>query len=200
MARDEAALFGRGQTAGVTASTDLTSWEGVEKVFEDLDYTNPPKRRTNRKVLCRCVRNMSGIALLPKRLVSFKAGTNGTQVDGYARTIAAEGWPVDEWLPAAGVADKDLFWIVLQGPSNVLTALPGDATNVIVEGERLIAATAATSQATTAGRIRTPDYTLSSGTGSSMVDQATNYVGRALSAKTTANTNADVLVDVKGVF
>ena len=121
-------------------------------------------------------------------------------MDGYARLFAARSFPVDEFLPSAGVAVNDLFWIVMQGPAIVLTGIACDAGNVITEGDRVVAATGATSQATTAGRVRTHDQdTAANSTGSALANQIFNAIGAALSAKTTANTNADLLVDVKAL-
>ena len=157
-------------------------------------------RRSDNEVKCRLVRNVSGIALLPKRAVKYKSGFRYKRVDGYCNATAEEcAGIVDEHLPAAGVRNGDLFWIVVGGPTLVLTSLAGDAENVITEGNVLYALTAATSQATTAGRVIAWNGTFSAaqttdGTGGKIT---MNHIGRAMSAKTTANTNADLLVDLK---
>jgi hypothetical protein len=95
---------------------------------------------------------------------------------------------VDDQLPSGGVADDDLFWIVRSGPCLLLNDIASGASTVITEGSVVGALTAATSGATTAGRIA--NLTVTTG------DTITNKLGRAMSAKTTANTNADVLVDL----
>jgi hypothetical protein len=101
---------------------------------------------------------------------------------------------VDEWLPSAGVVDDDLFWIVRKGPTLVLTDLAGGAANVITSGANLVALTAATSQATTAGRVQEYAFTTNV---TALQSQVLNRLGKAMSAKTTANTNADLLVDLQ---
>lgn len=190
--------FDRGQTAstGLSSvdSTVLNNLEGKEYIVDDVDPATGIAR-TGRRVKLRCVRNKAAAALLPKRLVSFKAsaGVFGAHVDGYADTTAEESYPVDEYLPAAGVAVDDLFYIVVEGPALVLSDLAGGANNVLNVGDCVVALTAATSGATTAGRVAPQDLT---GATALLAKQIKNQVGYALTAKTTGNTNADVLVDV----
>lgn len=204
MSLDVSAPFPRGKTFGTTLATDGVQWEGYEKYFMDYDYSQavgPIPIRSNRMVLCRVMRNAAATALEPKRLVSLKAGTYNKHVDGYADVFAERAVVVDEFLPSAGVPVNDLFWAVVEGPSLISTSLAADAGNVITEGQLLVAATAATSGATTSGRIRSPDYTGANSTGSALGDQLANAIGRAMSARTTANTGGaaslnTVLVDV----
>ena len=208
MARNENPPFGRGETfynGGYIDSNNLggLQMEGAIWEFEDVDYT-PGKvgakpARTNRRVKCMIVRNVSGITLLPKRLVTFQnAGVDGRyragRVDGYVTTTAQRGYPVDEYLSATnGVPNNDLFWVVIEGPSKVLTALDGGADNVFNVGDIAVGLTAATSGATTAGRVYPQDLT---GATALLGNQVQNKVGYALSAVTTGNTGADLLVDV----
>lgn len=186
-------LIGRGVS---DASTVLGKQVGIERCFEDYEYSDANRldRRTHHTVTCRLVRNTSGIALLPKRLVKYKAGTNRTEVDGYVTTTANDGDTcavVDEWLPSAGVPNNEYFWVVVCGPTLVLTSLAGDAENVISETGVLVGLTAATSQATTAGRVIAQDLT---GATDVLGNQLNGGFARALSAKTTDNTNNDLLV------
>ena len=185
--------FERGKTAGVSAVTDEQSLLGKEYHVPDYDMTNYPKLRSDRIVKLRAVRNDSGIALLPKRLARFKAATKNTEIDGYCTTTAAPfAGVVDEWLPSAGVADNDIFFIVVGGPSNCLTDIA--SVDTITEGDSLVSLTAVTSQATTAGRVDAAAYAV---TETSLANQIKNEIGRALEAKTSANTNADILVDIR---
>jgi len=206
MARNEDPPFARGQTfynGATIITTDLggQNLEGKEWEFEDIDLsqTGAKPARTNRTVRCRCVRNVSGISLLPKRIVTYQsAGTDGRydvgRVDGYSTTVAARAaGVVDEWLSSTGVVNNDLFWIVVSGPTKVLTDLAGGANNVVSIGGLVTALTAATSQATTAGRVQPQDLT---GATALLGNQIQNVIGKALSAVTTANTNADLLVDM----
>lgn len=189
MGRSDAPLMERGLT---DSGTSLSHWAGRVFEMEDYDMDNFPKKRTEHRVCVRLVKNSAGIALTPGRLVRYKAGTNRTEVDGYTTTTAAEiGGVVDEWLPAAGVANGSYFYVVIHGPTTVKTSLAANAENVINEGDVLVSLTGATSGATTSGRVATQDLT---GATDVLGNQVQNALGRALSAKTTANTNTDVLV------
>ena len=196
MARDESPPWGRGSTYynGETIDTnDLggKNLEGKEFVFEDTEYG------TGESVRVRVVRNASAGALLPGRLVSFQSTYIGKRVDGYADTLAELSFPVDELLPSAGVPANDLFYIVVKGPALCKTDLSGDANNVINAGDILVSQTAATSGATTAGRVIATTVAATTANDLDVLKASLNYVGRAMSAKTTANTNANVLVNVK---
>lgn len=202
MARDEAPPFQRGETwyGGETIDTnDLggEQYEGKEYVFEDIDPDNHTAR-TGRKVVCRVVRNNSGISLLPKRLALLEgtAGDSSGKVDGYAITSAAntpqQGYPIDEYLPSTGVPNGDLFYIVVEGPAVVTTSLANMATDLSVN-EFVVAVTAATSQATTAGRV-IPQ--LLSGATAPLAANIQNRIGRAMTSKVTTDTGEDLLVDV----
>lgn len=215
MARHESPPFGRGETffnGGTVDSTSGENLEGMEWEFEDLDYssTGSLKPRTNRKVRCRIVRNSSGIALLPKRLVSFKAGSFNKQVDGYANvTSEPHAYPVDEWLPAAGVPANDLFWIVVEGPAVCLTDPANGEGNSIAEGDLVVALTAANSTASgttgVGGRIQSVNarpFTAPTGVTSTatLIQEMRGLIGPALTARTTNETHSAVLVEVLGKF
>lgn len=197
--RGKTFLTGPARTAPTTYGQSV-GLEGAQQQFKDLDYSASSvgakrAKRSNRVVECILVRNAATIPLLPKRLVKWKSGSRGKQVDGYCTTDWAEAaGVVDEWLPAAGVAINDLFWIVRKGPTLCLTDLAGGALNVIAVDDVMLALTAATSQATTAGRVQ--PFVATSNLTNAIV-MAFNKLGRAMSAKTTANTNAGVLVDME---
>lgn len=185
-------------TGRTITDTDAASVEGATKLFDDFapgQASGAKVRRSNRQTTCILVRNTSGIALLPKRIARWESGYRGKRVDGYTTATAAEAAGViDEHLPASGVSDNDLFWLAVKGPSLVLTSLAGDAENVISIDDALVALTAATSQATTAGRVNQQDLT---GATAPLANQVQYRLGHAMSAKTTANTNADLLVDLQ---
>ena len=202
MPRTEAPPFERGQTfygQSPVPAIDTNNLGGVQhegKIweFEDIDYSSgvgAKGTRTGRMVKCMCVRNASGIALLPQRLAVLQlSGLLFTgRVDGYAKVAPAanRAYPIDEFLPAAGCPNNDMCWVVVEGPAMCLTDIA--ALNSIVAGDPLIAQTAATSQCTTAGRIILMDMT--------SLTQRFGMVGYALSAKTTNNTAASILVDVR---
>lgn len=173
--------FGLGQTLGVSSTSDGTGWVGSVKLFPDVNPSTGAVR-SNRLKTCVAVRNTSGGALLPKRVVRFATGTAGTAVfsavDGYSAVTNEERVGiVDEHLPASGVAANDVFWVTVDGPTEVSVALSG--TDVAV-GDRLAAITAATSGATTAGRV-TP-------TSAAAITDVRGVIGVACSAGATTGT------------
>jgi hypothetical protein len=205
MSGNVTALFNRGFTyTGGTpdAIAQSSGSEGAICQFKD-EYRSGSGvlvKRSNQLITAMCVRNVSGIALTPGRLVRWKALFRGKRVDGYTTTTTAEvAGVVDDALPSTGVANNDLFWLIRKGPCLVKTPLVADVSNVFTENDILIAMTAVTSQSTTAGRPITWALTATStgttdGTGALYI---INRIGRAMSAKTTANTNADLLCDLQ---
>jgi hypothetical protein len=161
--------FGRGQTLGVTMlmyeaeNGDGSTVIGTRKEFRDED----PKTGqlfSNRPVECIAVKNVSGGALLPGSVVKFKAAATANQfsggilgeVDATATTAnalpAANGLigVVDEYLPSAGVADKEVFWLVISGPTTVTkTATSVDAGAVVGTSATAGSAAAHTANTTT---------------------------------------------------
>lgn len=184
--------FYNGQTPD-TSNYGGTNLEGAIYTFRDIDPANPEVERSGKRVTCQVVRNTAAAALLPKRLVVYAAGLDNKRVDGYTSVTAeyAAG-VVDEFLPAAGVPVGDLFYIVIDGPTLVKTFLDaGAATNVISAHTAVMAITAATSGATTAGRITQVNNTT--------VSHALGRVGRAISATSSGGTDRDLLIDVKTI-
>ena len=160
--------FALGQTLGVSSASDGGNWVGVVKVFPDVNPTTGVVR-SNRLKKCIAVRNASGVVLLPKRMVAWKSGSF-TQVDGYTNiTDEASAGIVDEHIPASGVAANDVFWVTVEGPTEVKLA-PGLTAAV---DTYLTAVTAANSlDATTAGQAQTAAATwLQNG-----------FIGRAVSS------------------
>jgi hypothetical protein len=149
--------FALGQTLGVTNATDGTGWVGAIKVFPDVDPTTG-RVRSNRLKKCIAVRNSSGQTLQAKRAVSFAAGST-TAVDGYARvTNALVAGIVDEFIPTTGVASNDVFWVTVEGPTEVLVS------QTVAAGDVIAAVTAHTTNATdsagTGGRAATVNVTV----------------------------------------
>lgn len=191
--------FARGQTfygsetivPGATAGDDL---EGREFVVKDtINGTAYPVR-------LKIVRNKSGFTLLPKYQLRYQATYFGRRVDGYTNQTAQYGpLVVDEAYAQSGapIRDGDLFYAVVEGPCAMRTSLDGLGQANIAEGARLVALTAVTSGATTAGRVIVADYVL---TQAPLANQINNAIGVAMSARTTAQTNADVLVLVNQRF
>src|SRR6185436_11021948 len=213
MAKQEEAPFARGTTYNDTDGTiDLNNLgginlEGKEYIFEDQDPRSAAgvaATRTGRPVKCRIVRNLSGTTLFGKycALLGVTAGKVTQYASGLVATAATRGFPIDEYLPPAGVRNGDLFYVVVQGPAIMRTSMAGDITNSIALNAHLVAQTAVTSGATTAGRVGVRDTSLTAATSgvttydtTGLYDMIANRIGLALSARTTGETNADILVD-----
>jgi hypothetical protein len=164
--------FGLGQTLGVETLADGGSWVGALKEFPDVNPVTGAVR-SNRRKLCLAVRNTSGVALLPKRVVTWKSGSF-TEVNGYtAATDAASAGVVDEWLPASGVANNDVFWLTVHGPTEVKL---GPGLQAAADSALVALTAAASTHSTTAGQAQTAAATF----------LQNGYIGRAISAGTTA--------------
>jgi len=110
--------FARGRTADVTA-TQGVSFVGVVKEFLDANPTTGVKL-SNNTVKCKAVRNTSGAAILPGRVVRLDPANLLNACSGTADNTAGLVTAVaDEYLPAAGVEVGDIFWVVVQGPAVV---------------------------------------------------------------------------------
>jgi hypothetical protein len=195
--RGQTYLTGPNRTAD-TSSTTTKAIQGIRKTFKDIDYSStnvgvkPP--RSGGEVQCILVRNSSGIALLPGRTVIWKSTAQGKEVDGYTHLDALVeqqcAGVVDEFLPTTGVPNNDYFWLVVKGPCLIKKSL--DA-NTLAKDTYVVAITAATSQATTAGRIinyvQTSNATVAS-------NQAANKIGIAMSTSNTTAANILVYVDL----
>jgi hypothetical protein len=132
-----------GQTLGVTSATDGGGWVGAVKLFPDVDPSNG-QVRSNRLKKCIAVRNSSGETLQAKRAVAFVAGSY-TAVSGYTRlTNDAVAGVVDEHLPASGVAANDVFWVTVEGPTEVFVS------QAVAVGDTIAAVTAHTTNSTVA--------------------------------------------------
>lgn len=167
---------------------------GKTYVIEDENFANVGTfvaNRTGRYVKVMIVRNSSGGALLPKRLAKMK--TDGTayeyvgEVSGYADTVGQRGYPIDEFLPAAGVAANDLFYVVVGGIATCTTAASGD-TNIST-GSFVLPATD--------GKVVDQDLTVSDGqdtTFAALFNSIQGTIGRCVLGVNAAN--SDILIDV----
>lgn len=191
MARQENPPFERGQTFFQGATTNLVdgaNLEGSLWTFSDLDYSQSGQRsaRTGREVKCMVVRNRTGSAMLPKLIAKLKVDGSayefGGQVNGYATTVGEVGYPIDEYLPAAGVPDGDLFFVVVKGPAMCTTAAAGDTT--ISTGSKVIPSTG--------GKVIDQDITVAAG--AATFNQIQGAIGRCMLAVN--GTNSNILIDV----
>lgn len=116
--------FARGQVLGIlwkaydAENGDGSNVVGTRKVFRD-ENPKTGALNSNRTVECIAVKNTSGSALLPGQVAKFKDSAILSEVDGLATTSTALMGIVDEYLPAAGVPDGEIFWLVVRGPSTV---------------------------------------------------------------------------------
>lgn len=206
MSRDNDLPFARGTTYGASSSTDGAQFEGREYVVDDISPITGV-RRSFRKVKLRVVRNSSGVALPPKRLVAFAdtgftsnsgAGAHG-KIECIARTTAVRCYPVDEYLPAAGCPSDDLCYIVVEGPATCLSTLTQSSGDIAV-GALVVAFTATTSAGTNGvtdgGRIDIQGLLTSNSTGAALQNQIRNAIGFAVTACTSQGYGQDVVVDV----
>lgn len=162
-------------------------------------------RRVGKKIKAIALRNNSGATLYGKRvaILGSTAGYSGiTTVIGYAATLALKGVVIiDEFLATSGVADKDIFWGIIEGPVTVLTPViaGADFNGDIAVGAQLVAATGTTTGATSCGRVSNVTFTAATaGNTSNGFDgfkMAANLIGSALSARTTGETAADLLIN-----
>ncbi len=180
--------YGDGATVAVTDGVQLEGKEywvecrspggGVGGILDTV-ITEKPKK-------VRIVRNVTGSAMLPKLIAKLQLDGTGmeytSRVKDYADTVGQVGYPIDEFLPAAGVPNNDLFYIVVEGPAKVTTAAAGD-TNISI-GSMVIPSTG--------GKVIDQDITVAAG--AATFNQIQGAIGRAIQAVNAINT--DFYIDV----
>lgn len=185
---------------GTDSNGNLINNERLGEIREfDSRSGSNNARRAGQPIKAVLLRNVSGTRLYGGRIGRcYKSAGQSTvtECDGYT-TVLADGPCViiDDGLATAGVADDDLFWGVLCGEVLVKSPLAGagfNATSIAV-GDALVAATGSTVAATTSGRIAAAALANATDAGGAYA-QALNHIGRALSARTSGETNADVLI------
>jgi hypothetical protein len=122
--------FSRGQTLGVSSTSDGTHIVGTPKWFVDV-HPRTGVVNSNAPVKCIAMRNTSGGAILPGAAVKAKASALLSEVDGSAGVNDMVVGIADEYLPAAGVANNDIFWVVVEGPTTATTAATFAAADLI---------------------------------------------------------------------
>lgn len=192
-------------TTVASANYGGVEYEGMVREFSDMivptDPNQPWQRRSGGKVTCVLVRNVSGIALQPGLLVSWKAGYRGRRIGGYAYEANSEcAGVVDEFWPSSGVPDGELFWLVVKGHTICKTGATAAAANVITAGAKIkvLTGSAATGTTTNAdGRITPANTTFSvtETTDGTAINVLTNFVGVATSAASSA-ADQSVLVEL----
>jgi hypothetical protein len=150
------------------------------------------KRRCGYPITAMAVRNVSGQTLYGKRLCVLDIATAGP-IGSTGGPFATKGYsvstgqlncaPIDEFLETKGVADDDIFWVILEGPVIVKMQTLAAAASVVVAGARIEAGSGA-------GTI----LNLTSGGIGMTTTAAMNLIGTAMSGRTTADTGADCLI------
>lgn len=127
---------------GTTAiAGELTNLLGYRGTFNDFDYdgTGAIQQVSGMTIVAVWVKNGSGAALLPGEIATWgtTSGDAGTIVGAKAAALSVAAGVVDPFLPAAGVAANKHFWLVVQGPTQVIHA----GNDTITAGESLVVAT-----------------------------------------------------------
>lgn len=189
--------FDRGTTFyGLGNTPDLTLGPGGVNIEGRLYLAEPNNRKLGsvggldgRNVVLRVVRNRSAINLLPGRVVRAALGTANesknlyTGTDGYTwQTTDIILGVVDDQLPAAGVKPGDLFFVVEDGPTKVISVTTGSPS--IAAGAEISPATGTSAVSADAG------FVTATNTSSTTALQLAANLGRAeanLAATITAN-------------
>ncbi|SIO37500.1 hypothetical protein SAMN05444166_4196 [Singulisphaera sp. GP187] len=179
----DAPPFQRGETfynGGPIDTTDLggVNYEGMEWTFTDNDPRSTSQSvGSGRSVTARITRNVSGGNLKGGRLARFKAeDPYESRVDGY--TFAVGDRPagiIDEYLPSAGVPNNDLFWLVIDGPTQ-FTQLSASAANLVI-GDRLVPGAGTSATNDDAGRVAKQDVTGAAATLANNIQNSVGYSG-----------------------
>jgi hypothetical protein len=186
MARDDAPPFERGSSYFAAGPkdpifADPLHYLGKEYVYEPNSEQSSLASggsldSSGRRVRVKVVQNKSGVALKPCRIAHYKAeDPYETKVDGY--TFAVGDRPagvIDEFLPAAGVAADDLFYIVVDGPTK-FTQLSA-SSSILAIGDRVVPGTGTSATNDDAGRIAKQDLT---GATATLGNNVQNVVGYA---------------------
>lgn len=165
------------------------------------DLRGNKSRRTGKGICAIALRNQTGLTLYGGYLVKMAVtapsdfATSGYNmqlletVTGYATDLAEKNVvAVSSYLPATGVPDDHIFWGIVSGLVTLKTRQDANIAGAIAIGSKLVAATGTTSGSTNSGRVDFATETTAA--------HAFNWVARALSAATTAQTDTSVLVDM----
>lgn len=192
----EAPPFPRGQTFlnGDTApSDDPTPGKNLEGMIVEFTDANT---RGGVPVVARIVRNNSGLTLVPPALVKYDTAWLNRRINGYNSVEAGPCVALDDQLSrTTGVPNNDLCYVILRGPVLVRTPAAGIAAS---QGDRLVGITAAASTSPDAGAADLQSVSLVAATSltlsTALANSIQNSIGKAMSAMTSGQTNADFLI------
>lgn len=194
MSRDAVLPFALGTTyfeGRTPVTTEASGLEGRTYVVQATEVdssTGVQPELTGRYKKVMVVRNSSAAVALPKKIAKMKTDGSGKEYLGeimaYADTVGELGYPVDEFLPAAGAPINDLFYVVVEGIAKVIST--GAATIGI--GEFVIPSTA--------GAVTEQNIAVAAG--ADTFNQIQGAIGRAVTAAAAvANTEFYICVGGK---
>jgi hypothetical protein len=198
MARDEHPPFTRGETYYNGSPIDTTNLGGVNLEGKEYRFeVNSPdgyaqNDPSGRLIHVRIVRNTSGANLVPSKIAVFDlSDPTECKVNGYSFAVGDRpAGIIDEFLPAAGVPPNDLFYLVVEGPSKVLTV--NAALTALAIGDKVVPGTGTGLLTADAGKIQKQDLT---GVTAALANNIQHVVG--YSEQVQAATNTLTKINVK---
>lgn len=190
-----------GTLAADIASGKLKGEEILGRMYEiedrDLSSTDTVKPiRTYFRRWIMPVRNMSGSTLHRKRLFAKQLSTTNQMghVLGYGSAAGQQQcYPSDEFLSASlGIPNRDVFYIILQGPAMCTNGAAADATEIIADGDALICKAGTSATNADAGRVVTISQSATDLSAASHI----NLVGFSMGVRLTTEVTSDILVNV----
>lgn len=122
------------------ASGTLDNLLGVERCFGDIDQTpssTVASKTTGMEVWARLVKNRRGSAITKGLALKWKTSYNGVGVDVAGAGDKVVGF-ASPYLPSAGVADGDYFWMVYRGPCKAVS----DGGTTLADTDTVVSSTA----------------------------------------------------------
>lgn len=192
----------QGTTADAAANIIDTDMEGLVVRFDDtIPASLPggtPTQRSAGDVWAICVRNVSTLTLTPKHLVTWADGYRGKRVGGMSAVAPAAGATgevagvVDDQL-AINVPVNHLFWLLVKGHALCKTGYTRTALGEFSAGDALVACTSNGTTNDDAGSVLKPDTNVAT---TALFNTLFYSIGRAVSSKTSNQTDSDVLVSL----
>lgn len=189
------------QLAADISSGDLKGSEFLGQKFEieDRDYSSvltvKPFRSNARRVIM-AVRNMSGATLHRKRMWAMEIDTTDMvkHAAGYGATLYQQRcYPSDEFLTSAGIANRDVFYVVLEGPATCTNGAAADGTEIIADGDPLVVKAGSGATNADSGRVVIIDKTATNLAAAAHY----NLVGFSMGVRLTTEVDSDILVWVR---
>jgi len=120
--------YGLGQTSDAAELTHLEGYRGLFTDYASKSY-GAVAQLTGGTVEAIWVKNESGGVLLPGACTTWNIANVGKGVAASPASGKTIIGVVDPYIPAAGVADDDHFWLVVKGPAKIISNGAGILTN-----------------------------------------------------------------------